>query len=414
MISKLGLQSLKWRSGQQVVWCLRHFCFDLKDYSNCKEYLTAVLKNSSKVNWHETTRNLVGTLPIDNETPVTLKSHNVSNFIMTVLSQHDANQALDYVKHLKTQNTIQSSYVSELIFRSWSTKNLLKELNEEDQKYVKKLCEQTLEKTNIPEKIRGNVLATLANLGQFQEAYQTYQSEDAGNFMTTYKLCSNAILNDHASDALKLMQSESFQSHFNKRTTYDPDSNLPSQRQQLDEIYCQFIKQFRSQPEMMEELFKIFQDNLYFLNEPVLKLLTKLKETKKIQLPQSHPHVKCQKCQNHIKKWTFSAEECKGLLTQFRQSLLHVDSTKRVYEETDPLESNQFDEFLATNANRPVDVVIDGLNASLHLQLGRKNERFQRRVIVENVRKRIWKNVKHIRKLNFRFFSDIGSFTTLS
>ena len=139
----------------------------------------------------------------------------------------------------------------------------------------------------------------------------------------------------------------------------------------------------------MEELFKIFQDNLYFLKEPVLKILVELKQAKKINLPLRHPHAKCQKCQNHIRKWTFSADECEDLLTRFRQVLLHADSKKRVFEETDPLELKQFDEFLAKNANRPVDVVIDGMNASLQLQYGSKDKRFQRHVIVENVRKRI-------------------------
>ena len=400
MVSKLGLQSLKWRSGQQVVWCLRHFCVDLKEYSNCTDYLTAVLKNSSKVNWKETTKNLVGTLPIDNEKPITLKSHNVNNFIATVLSGHDANRILDYVKHLQTQNIKQSPYVSELIFRSWSNqKNLREELNEADQKYVKNICEVTLEKTNVPERIRGNVLATLANLGQFQEAYQTYQNEDTENFTTTYKLCSNAILNNHAYEALKLMQSDSFQLYFNQRTSVQRDLTQDTQKNNWkrarDEIYCQFIEKFHNEPQMIEKLFRIFQDTLYFLDEPVLNSLRQLKKAKTTYLPPYHPHAKCQKCQNHIKKWTLSKEECKDLLNQFRQNLLHVDSKadfdKRVFEETDPKELKRFDEFLVKNANRPVDVVIDGLNAGLHLQLRLKGERFRMNVMVENVRNRFFK-----------------------
>ena len=338
------------------------------------------------------TKDLVGTLPMDNETRVTIRPHNVNNFIATILSQHNANQVLDYVKHLQTQKTDLSPYVSELIFRSWSKQNLREELNEEDHDYVKKLCEQTLEKTNVPERIRGNVLATLANLGQFQEAYQTYQNEDLEHFATAHKLCSNAILNNHSSEALKLMElTTSLQKGYDKRTIYDPTLNLCNSGQKLDELYCQFIAKFHTQPQMMKELFKIFQDNLYFLNEPVLKILVEFKGAKKIILPQSHPHAKCPKCQNHIKKWIFSADECEYLMTQFRQGLLHVDSKKRVYEETDPLEWKKFDKFLAKNANRPVDVVIDGMNASLQLQLGRKDERFQRHVIFDSVRKRIWK-----------------------
>ena len=385
MISKFGLQSLKWRSGQQVVWCRRRLCVDLKDYSNCTDYLTAVLKNNSKVNWHETTKNLVGTLPMNNGIRVTIRPHNVNNFIATVLSQHGhgANQVLDYVKHLQTQKIDLSPYVSELTFRSWSKQNLQEELNEEDRNYVKKLCEQTLEKRNVPERIRGNVLLTLANLGQFQEAYQTYQNEDL-NFEKALKLCSNAILKNHASEALNLMKMEaSLQRSYNKRSM--------SIHHQVNELYCQFIEQFHTQPEIMEELFKTFQENLYFLDKPVLKLLVELKDAKEIYLPQSHPHAKCRKCQNHFKKWTFSTDECEDLLTRFRKGLLHADSKERVFEETDPLELKHFDEFLTKNENRPVDVVIDGLNASLHLQLGLRDERFQRHVIVENVRKRIWK-----------------------
>ena len=202
----------------------RLFCVDLKDYTNCHDYLMDVLKKNPQVDWNKITTNLVGTLPAYKNKMYRLGAHNVDTFITHVVNSNknaSGEILLNFVHFLNSHNKKIALTTYDEIFEGWSRANF-QNMDEKDLKIIKQICHQMLEKPDLPKTIHTGIISTLANIGQVNEAFEIIKSDNNGNSLSEPELeirsikilCSSAIQQNRPHEALELMKSDCFQGMF--------------------------------------------------------------------------------------------------------------------------------------------------------------------------------------------------------
>ena len=199
----------------------RLFCVDLKDYTNCHDYLKDVLKTNPQVDWNKITKNLVGTLPAYENQKYRLGAHNVDTFITRVVNSNknaSGKILLNFVHFLNSHNKQVALTTYDEIFEGLSKANF-QYMSEKDLKIIKQICHQMLEKPDLPKAIHAGIMGTLANIGQVNEAFEIMKSDNNGNSLSEQEiekrsliiLCSSAIQQNRPQEALELMKSDCFQ-----------------------------------------------------------------------------------------------------------------------------------------------------------------------------------------------------------
>ena len=176
-------------------------------------------------------------------------------------------------------------------------------------------------------------------------------------------LCLKVMAENKPHEALKLMKTDAFQGD-SYLFRHDFKNKL------RDDVYIQFIKKYGHNEKLMEELFYLFHENLYFVSPVVKNALvapegaTSFKEFKEIEL--TSDSVKCPNCQNQLPPAHFSHEDCHNLKKGFINALTKHSkdpNSNEMYRKTKPGELKRFEEFLKENSNKThIDIVVDGLN----------------------------------------------------
>ena len=354
--------SISRRIPRLVSQCL--FSFDIKDFTNGPDYLKAELdSNCQQPDWQKISQNLIGKFRYsssDSRQQQRLYPKHIDHFIVNFTRSYDIVILLKFVQFLKHQDRKISISTYDAIMKAVSCLDKPQDINDDLRKLVYDICDDVKKLPRLPLDIQNCLNVTLAKFGELGEKQTLKVLTDAGT-SGIKSLCLKVMAENKPNEALNLMKTDAFLGN-----SYLYRHNFENQLR--DDVYIQFIKKYGHNSKLMEELFNVFHENLYFVSPVVKKALvakgaTSFREFKEIEL--TSDSVNCPNCGNKLPSVQFSHNDCYKLKKGFINALTKHSKdphSNEMYLKTKPGELKRFEEFLKDNSETHIDIVVDGLN----------------------------------------------------